>query len=118
MKSFGQSTRLALLACCTIAPAAAFQIPAWNTNEKSPVNTKNGPGVDRIAFIQTIGAVASAVVLAPQQSAAIDVGGKIRFGDESLMSQKAHGTSEKPVQSELQYGVSNKLADKICNYNR
>jgi len=34
------------------------------------------------------------------------------------MAQKAHGTSADPVQSDLLYGVSNKLADRICNYNR
>jgi len=34
------------------------------------------------------------------------------------MSLKAHGTSMVPVQDNLRYGVSNKLADKICNYNR
>jgi hypothetical protein len=48
----------------------------------------------------------------------IDVGGKIRFGDESIMSPKQHGTSNKPVQSDLLYEVNNKLADKICNFNR
>jgi peptide methionine sulfoxide reductase MsrB len=40
------------------------------------------------------------------------------YGDESIMSPKSHGTSDAPVQSELLYGVSNKLADRICNYNR
>ncbi len=46
------------------------------------------------------------------------IGGKIRMGDESIMSPKAHGTSETPVQESLRYGVSNKLADRITNYNR
>ena len=40
------------------------------------------------------------------------------YGDEAIMSPKSHGTSDAPVQSELLYGVSNKLADRICNYNR
>lgn len=34
------------------------------------------------------------------------------------MLPKAHGTSEVPVQESLRYGVSNKLADRITNYNR
>ena len=34
------------------------------------------------------------------------------------MSQKAHGTSEKPVQDELRYGCDAKTADKICSFNR
>jgi len=40
------------------------------------------------------------------------------MGDESIMKQKAHGTSETPVQSNLRWDVDRKLADKICNYNR
>jgi hypothetical protein len=40
------------------------------------------------------------------------------LGSENIMTPKAHGTSEVPVQSNLQYGVSVPLADRICNYNR
>lgn len=40
------------------------------------------------------------------------------FGSEAIMSKKAHGTSASPVQSNLRYGVSVKLADEICNFNR
>ena len=40
------------------------------------------------------------------------------YGQESIMSKKAHGTSEKPVQNNLRYGCDPQLADKICNYNR
>jgi hypothetical protein len=69
-------------------------------------------------FIQTASAVAGAAVLFPQKSSAFEVGGKLVLGDESLMSEKAHGTSSSPVQSDLLYGVSDKLADKICNFNR
>ena len=35
-------------------------------------------------------------------------------GHESLMSAKAHGTSEKPVQAKLRWGCDPKLADRIC----
>ena len=77
------------------------------------------PDVSRKNFLQSIGAAAASAALFPQSSqAAVEIGGKIRFGDESIMSPKEHGTSAKPVQSDLLYGVSNKLADKICNYNR
>jgi len=42
-----------------------------------------------------------------------------RMGNESLMTPKAHGTSEYPVPADkLQWGVDPKLADRICNYNR
>ena len=40
------------------------------------------------------------------------------YGEEELMSKKAHGTSEKPVQSTLRWGCDVKNADKICNFNR
>ena len=33
---------------------------------------------------------------------------------ESVMSAKAHGTSERPVQDTLRYGCDPKLADRIC----
>jgi hypothetical protein len=39
-------------------------------------------------------------------------------GDESLMGQKEHGTSNTPVQTNLRYNCDVKLADRICNYNR
>jgi hypothetical protein len=39
-------------------------------------------------------------------------------GSESIMKKKKHGTSDKPVMKTLRYGVDNKLADQICNYNR
>lgn len=42
-----------------------------------------------------------------------------RIGDESLMSPKAHGTSEHPVpMAKLRWNVDPKLAERICNYNR
>jgi len=40
------------------------------------------------------------------------------MGDESIMSQKAHGTSATPVQSNLRWGCSEEIADRICNFNR
>lgn len=38
--------------------------------------------------------------------------------DESVMSQKAHGTCEKPLMKNLRYGVDYELADRICCFNR
>mmetsp|Transcript_24996 Transcript_24996/g.30737 ORF Transcript_24996/g.30737 Transcript_24996/m.30737 type:complete len:223 (-) Transcript_24996:139-807(-) len=40
------------------------------------------------------------------------------MGDESIMSPKAHGTSETPVQSNLRWDCDKETADRICNYNR
>jgi len=39
-------------------------------------------------------------------------------GDESIMSQKEHGTSHVPVQENLRWGCPPRVADKICNFNR
>mmetsp|Transcript_20573 Transcript_20573/g.43196 ORF Transcript_20573/g.43196 Transcript_20573/m.43196 type:complete len:267 (-) Transcript_20573:2869-3669(-) len=44
--------------------------------------------------------------------------GPLVYGDDSIMSQKEHGTTAVPVQENLRYGVSRKLADKICSFNR
>jgi len=78
----------------------------------------------RRLFIQNIavtGTIFSIEALNPSSSCAstdITPGGKPQYGDESIMAPKAHGTSEQPVQETLRYGVSTKLADKICNFNR
>ena len=34
------------------------------------------------------------------------------------MSQKAHGTTERPVQTNLRWNVDRSNADRICSYNR
>jgi peptide methionine sulfoxide reductase MsrB len=87
------------------------------SNMNIPENASN-----RRAFLQTAVAsflVAGTSVLLPQSSqAALNVGGKIQLGDESIMVSKEHGTSKQPVQDNLMYGVSNQLADRISSYNR
>ena len=40
------------------------------------------------------------------------------LADESVMSQKAHGTSEQPVQKNLRWNCDFETADRICNFNR
>lgn len=94
--------------------AAAFQLPTGG-NAAAPSTLLEA---SRRSFLETAGTILTASVVAPSQSIAVEVGGKIQFGDESIMAPKAHGTSEKPVQEDLLYGVSNKLADKITNFNR
>mmetsp|Transcript_32976 Transcript_32976/g.38382 ORF Transcript_32976/g.38382 Transcript_32976/m.38382 type:complete len:216 (+) Transcript_32976:59-706(+) len=44
--------------------------------------------------------------------------GPCLLGDESIMSPKAHGTSETPVQENLRWDCDEKVADNICNFNR
>ena len=38
------------------------------------------------------------------------------MGGEEIMSQKAHGTSATPVQQNLRWSCSEKIADQICNF--
>lgn len=40
------------------------------------------------------------------------------MGTEEMMSPKAHGTSNTPVQSDLRWGCDIDTADRICNFNR
>ena len=38
--------------------------------------------------------------------------------EEEIMNPKAHGTSNKPVQKDLLFGMDFETADRICNFNR
>uniref|UniRef100_A0A7S3DWM7 Peptide-methionine (R)-S-oxide reductase n=1 Tax=Entomoneis paludosa TaxID=265537 RepID=A0A7S3DWM7_9STRA len=40
------------------------------------------------------------------------------MAEETVMNQKAHGTSDKPVQKELRWNCDYDTADRICNFNR
>jgi hypothetical protein len=40
------------------------------------------------------------------------------MAEEAAMSQKAHGTSDKPVQKKLRWNCDFNTADRICNFNR
>jgi hypothetical protein len=40
------------------------------------------------------------------------------MAEESVMSKKAHGTSEKPVMKDLRWGCDYDTADRVCNFNR
>jgi hypothetical protein len=40
------------------------------------------------------------------------------YAEEAVMSKKAHGTSEKPVQKNLRWKCDYDTADRICNFNR
>ena len=39
-------------------------------------------------------------------------------GAESIMAPKAHGTAERPVQTDLRWGCDRAVADRICCFNR
>ena len=112
VKLLHQNMKLTILSSC-LAATAAFYLPTT-----IPTTSSHGLDATRRVFLETAGTLLTASVVSPAPSSAVEVGGKIQYGDESIMSPKAHGTSEKAVQDDLLYGVSNKLADKICNFNR
>jgi hypothetical protein len=92
-------------------------------------NSKQAVVADRRSFFNSIAsgtatAVSTAsLIMNPSTAVAAEqegltIGGKVRFGDESIMSPKEHGTSNTPVQESLRYDVDRKLANRITNYNR
>ena len=108
-------TFAALAVASNMVPFATHAFSIQNTSTET--NRRN--------FLQSIATVTAAAsgsaMLSPSPVLAEDgftIGGKLKYGDESIMSPKAHGTSESAVQESLRYGVSNKLADRITNYNR
>lgn len=122
-KIYATALLLASGGAAAFAPATPVQRPSTSLLTMSAAARS-----DRRSVLQTLGTAAAAFAplttsFSPAANAAetdldVKVGGKIQLGDASLMDQKAHGSSPIPVQEELRYGVSRKLADKICNYNR
>merc|ERR1719247_1146210 len=56
--------------------------------------------------------------LLPRAQMALAGGKYPIMAPESIMSEKAHGTSDKPVQKNLRWGCDEETADRICNFNR
>jgi len=126
---------MSILSACAFAIAltsvqcAAFSVDGRAANPRSPTaalyaTAEEEGGKGRRAFLSALGVAAASAALSPATATAIDdvggakVGGRIVYGSDSIMSNKAHGTSEFPVQDDLRYGVSQKVADRICSYNR
>mmetsp|Transcript_9404 Transcript_9404/g.21648 ORF Transcript_9404/g.21648 Transcript_9404/m.21648 type:complete len:218 (+) Transcript_9404:69-722(+) len=74
-----------------------------------------GSGMGRRSFLQFVAVAGVGLLPAPVMGVE---GGGIRYGDDIIMSKKRHGTTDRPVQEDLLYGVSNELADRICSFNR
>lgn len=85
---------------------------------RSSMSYQDDARMCRKQFLASAAAIGVGTILigTPSISQAADnvnVGGKIRFGEENIMCPKEHGTSAKPVQSDLMYDVNNKLADRV-----
>ena len=95
-------------------------------SQNSQLHLSSSPEESRRSFLTNVAtaAVLPSLVLSNPSSASAfggikaDEKGPLVYGDDSIMSQKEHGTTASPVQPDLRYGVSNKLADKISSYNR
>ncbi|KAL1525297.1 hypothetical protein AB1Y20_020159 [Prymnesium parvum] len=76
----------------------------------------------RRPFLKQSAALASGLLMSGSAKAETQVlpktGGPMVLCGEEVMSQKAHGTSEKPVQQNLRWNVDRNNADRICNFNR
>lgn len=85
----------------------------------------SGPELQkRRSFLATFAITSIITFLKPIPSHAFGFGinmddkGPMRLGDESIMSPKAHGTTETAVQDNLRFGVDRRLSDKISSYTR
>ena len=118
-----------ILAFTMLHNAIAFQNPTLTQiqfqTQTDPLTQLNMQPSNRRTFIKT--SILSSTLAITQSSVpayadadadGIQVGGKIHYGDEKIMSPKDHGTTMTPVQETLRYDVSRKTADKICSYNR
>jgi len=86
---------------------------AWSTPDASNVSSRRNFVTQSLAMAA---AVVSSLPLVAQAASSSPI---MQWGNEKeIMSPKAHGTSNVPVQENLNFGVDRTLADRICNFNR
>lgn len=88
----------------SLVAAAASSATTWAFVGPS-VAARPSPGVSRNLFNKLF-------------SSSANTGKYPIMAEESVMSKKAHGTSEKPVMKDLRWGCDYDTADRICNFNR
>ena len=86
----------------------SFSASAFVAPKSSGEKSNSGSGLKMGLLDNLLGGLG----LGPKQYA------NVVMGDEAIMAQKAHGTSETPVQENLKWGCDRKVADNICNFNR
>ena len=95
-----------------IAAASAFSQVASRADRTAATlrmtssDNECSPQQSRRSALKSLGILGIAPLLtsmAPANAEDVKVGGKIQFGDESIMDQKEHGTSAVPVQENLRY---------------
>ncbi|KAK1747452.1 hypothetical protein QTG54_001415 [Skeletonema marinoi] len=109
-----------------VSPSLAFttsSAPAHKTQLQLSTSDEGSRRSFLTNVVATAAVLPSLVLSNPTSASAFggvkaDEKGPLVYGDDSIMSPKEHGTTASPVQPDLRYGVSNKLADKISSYNR
>jgi len=120
------NARIVAFLLAVVGPSLAFTTSSASTQEtqlqlSSSIGERSSE--NRRSFLTKAVTVLPSLVLNSPSASAFggftpDEKGPLVYGDDLIMSQKEHGTTASAVQSNLRYGVSNKLADKICSFNR
>jgi len=115
---------------CIVFNIEAFSLRAKNLLQHFDLSLKSEKDFDEIhtdsattrksVLRVAIPAVTAATIFAPYliSRTIASLSSFPLYGSEEIMSKKQHGTSDRPVQSNLRWGCDPKLADRICNYNR
>lgn len=97
-------SNVAILTAATATTTAAFVMPS--ATRAMAARSSSSEALPRNLFNQLF-------------SSATETTGKYPImAEEAVMSQKAHGTSEKPVMKNLRWNCDYDTADRICNFNR
>lgn len=120
--------RIVAFLLALVSPSLAFTTSSASiSTQKTQLRlSTSGDEGSRRSFLTNVvtAAVLPSLILSNPSSASAFGGfkafenGPLVYGDDSIMDQKGHGTTASPVQADLRYGVSNKLADKISSFNR
>ena len=102
------------------APTTLFSLPPAHDDGEALLGEHSGVQQRRSFLAQCSASALLSLVASPQLASAkgFDEKGGLTYGEDELMSKKAHGTTETGVQAHLRYGTSPKLADKISSFNR
>ena len=101
--------------CFSRRGGSGFKINAEMGDSRSPrLNLFNGLVQGGIA----LGGGLLLTQLLPRAQMALAGGKYPIIAPESIMSEKGHGSSQKPVQKNLRWGCDEETADRICNFNR
>mmetsp|Transcript_15799 Transcript_15799/g.34248 ORF Transcript_15799/g.34248 Transcript_15799/m.34248 type:complete len:231 (-) Transcript_15799:146-838(-) len=115
-----------IASCPTVRMALGSTVRGVAHMRANPVTSLRGVTLPRSIAVRTASPRSGFVTRAAQsdlsdgcKGAPVPPGQKLPIlGAEELMCQKAHGTSETPVQQNLRYGCDRDTADKICSFNR